>query len=100
VARPIEPEELAAGAPGDDDRRDAGALRAVVDGLHADLAPRARILEHRAFDARRGTGRRVRVAERRLAEEQDVVGEVHDGDPGGPKVAERARPQVGLDDDP
>ena len=72
----------------------------LVDRLHAHLAPRAGVVQHRALDARRRTGRRVRVAERRLAEQQDVVGHVHDGRPGCAQVAQRPRPPVGLDHDP
>ena len=100
VARAVEPEELAPAAAADDHRADPGALRAVVDRLHADLAPGAGVVEHRARDARRRARRRMRVAERRLAEEQDVVGQVHDRRLGRAQVAQRPRPAVGLDDDP
>ena len=44
VARPVEAEELAAGAAVDDDRADPGTLRALVDRLHAHLAPRAGVV--------------------------------------------------------
>ena len=100
VAGAIEAEELAPSPAADDHGADHGALRPVVDRLDADLAPRAGVVEHRAGDSRRGTGRRVRIGERRLAEEQDVVGEVHDRRAGGAQVAQRPCALEGLDDDP
>ena len=42
----------------------------------------------------------MRIAERRLAEEQDVVGEVHHRRAGRAQVAQRPRSPVGLDHDP
>ena len=100
VARPVEAEELAAGAAVDHHRADPGTLRAVVDRLHPHLAPRAGVVQHRALDAGRRMRRRLRVAERGLAEQQHVVGQVHDGRPGRAQVAQRARSPEGLDDDP
>src|SRR5215218_2203250 len=100
VARAIEAEELAPATTADHHRADPGARFAVVDGLHAHLAPRAGVVQDRTLDAGRRTSRRMRVAERRLAEQQDVVGQVDDCDPGGAQVSQRPRPAVGLDDDP
>src|SRR4051812_21509812 len=50
VARPVQAEELTAGAATDDDGADPGALAAVVDLLYAHLTPRARIVQHRALN--------------------------------------------------
>ena len=87
-------------ATADHRRADAGARFAVVDLLHAHLAPRARVIQDRALDVGRPPDRRMRVAERRLAEQQDVVGHIDDRGFGGAQVAQRPRPAVGLDDDP
>src|SRR3954470_12093561 len=99
MACAVEADELALAAATDDTRLNAGPL-AVVDRLHAHLAPRAGVLEHRTVDARRGTGGRMGIPERRLAEQQDVVGQVDDGRSGGAQVAQRSRRAEGLDDDP
>ena len=42
----------------------------------------------------------MRVAERRLAEQEDVVGQVDDRGRGGAQVPQRPCPAKGLDDDP
>jgi hypothetical protein len=99
MACAVEADELALAAATDNARLNAGPL-AVVDRLYAHLAPRAGVLEHRTLDARRGTGRRMRIAERRLTEQQDVVGHVHDSRSGGAEVAQRPGSPIGLDYDP
>ena len=59
VARAIEAEELAPAAAADHHGADAGAQLAVVDRLHAHLAPRAGVGQHSALDGGRRAGRRA-----------------------------------------
>ena len=49
-----------------------------LDRVDRDLAPGARVGEHGAVDGRRRARRRVRIPERGLREQQDVVGQVDD----------------------
>ena len=70
-----------------------------VDRLDGDLAPRARVREHGAGDLLGRSRGRMRVAERGLREEQDVVGEVDDRGARRLQIAQRARRAVRLDHD-